>query len=30
MSKATERVEQIYNQVVRKNPAYPESHQAVH
>jgi len=30
MSKATERVEQIYNQVVRKNPAEPEFHQAVH
>jgi glutamate dehydrogenase (NADP+) len=30
MSKATERVEQIYNHVVRKNPAEPEFHQAVH
>ncbi len=30
MSKATERVEQIYQQVVRKNPAEPEFHQAVH
>jgi len=30
MSKATERVEQVYQQVVRKNPAKPEFHQAVH
>jgi glutamate dehydrogenase (NADP+) len=30
MSKATERVEQVYQQVVRKNPAEPEFHQAVH
>ncbi|MEF3254386.1 MAG: NADP-specific glutamate dehydrogenase [Deferribacterales bacterium] len=30
MSKAKERVEQVYQQVVRKNPAEPEFHQAVH
>ncbi|MCX8084817.1 MAG: NADP-specific glutamate dehydrogenase [Calditerrivibrio sp.] len=30
MSKAKERVEHVYQQVVRKNPAEPEFHQAVH
>jgi glutamate dehydrogenase (NADP+) len=30
MSKAKERVEQVYQQVIRKNPAEAEFHQAVH